>query len=252
MTDHEVFEEQICALLDGELSAEDEAALRSHLEECGECRAFLSSMEVIAGLAAKDLPEAPPDLAGNVMARVRAEAGASRRRKKVFRFPYRSVAVAAAAAAVLWAGARALPVFRDKGAGSPAAGGAAQTFSASSVTADTAAEEASEPEEATGAMVFGTVNGALFADAGEAGDSLAEADTAREPSAPAAAVPVSVSLRGAEIFLDGKPVTLETLAERLDGGPARTAGAELLCEEADPETEAAVRELLARLEIPVH
>ena len=65
MTDHTVFEERICAMLDGELSDGEAAELRAHLDECPECRAFLDAMKAVYGLSAKELPEAPPELSKN-------------------------------------------------------------------------------------------------------------------------------------------------------------------------------------------
>ena len=123
MTDHTVFEERICAMLDGELSDGEAAELRAHLDECPECRAFLDAMKAVYGLSAKELPEAPPELSKNVMERVRTEAGAAadHPRGRVIRFPFRSLAAAAAAALVLWAGARSLPAFRAKSAAPQAA-----------------------------------------------------------------------------------------------------------------------------------
>ena len=76
MTDHTVFEERICAMLDGELSDGEAAELRAHLDECPECRAFLDAMKAVYGLSAKDLPDAPPELSQDGVGRVRADAGA--------------------------------------------------------------------------------------------------------------------------------------------------------------------------------
>ena len=254
MTDHSVYEEQICALLDGELSADEEASLRAHLDGCSECRAFFSAMEAVYGLAAKDLPEAPADLAQTVMAHVRAEARPEDSRTRIFRFPYRPLAAAAAAALVLWAGARSLPIFHAKSADSAlSAAGTVHEFSVSSVQAEEAVEQAAE----TG--TYGTVNGALF---DEAEEDVEEAPSADAPAAvfnSAASAEgardagnhMTIKLHGSEILLDGKPVTLEDLEAILAEADIRATGVELICDGAAGETETAVIDLLSRLEVPV-
>ena len=256
MTDHSVYEEQICALLDGKLSAEEEASIRAHLDGCAECRAFLAAMEAVCGLAAKDLPEAPADMAQAVMARVRAESGPEDSRARIFRFPYRSLAAAAAAALVLWAGARSIPIFHAGSADSAvSASGAVQEFSAASSQSEAVPEEAAEAE------TYGAVNGVLFAEAEETADEESSADApmsaaafdsaaaAEEPRD--AGTPLEVTIRDTEILLDGQPVTLDGMAGILAESDARTTGVELVCDGAAGETEAAVRDLLGRLEIPV-
>ena len=121
MTDHTVFEERICAMLDGELSDGEAAELRAHLDECPECRAFLDAMKAVYGLSAKELPEAPPELSKNVMERVRTEAGAAadHPRGRVIRFPFRSLAAAAAADRLGIDRAQGVPETRGKRKGSP-------------------------------------------------------------------------------------------------------------------------------------
>ena len=256
MTDHSVYEEQICALLDGELSAEEEAPLRAHLDGCAQCRAFLAAMEAVYGLAARDLPEAPADLAQNVMARVRAGAEPEDRRARIFRFPYRSLAAAAAAALVLWAGARSFPMFHTGSADSAvSASGSVQEFSAASSQAEAA------PQEAAQAETYGAVNGVLFSEAEEEFEEAAAVDapmpaaandSAAEQKEPRdAGTPLSITLRDTQILLDSEPVTLDGLAGVLAESDARMTGVELICDGAAEDTEAAVRDLLARLEIPV-
>ena len=255
MTDHSVYEEQICALLDGELSAEEEASLRAHLDGCDECRAFLSAMEAVYGVTAKGLPEAPSGLARNVMDRVRAGAVPAEKKARILRFPYRSLAAAAAAALVLWAGARSLPMFRAKNADSAApAAGAAQSFSISSSAEQSVLEEAAEAE------TYGTVNGVPFAEA-EAADEAAVPAAPMEPAAFDSAAKTeesrdagtasTVTLRGTEILVEGEPVTFEELTEFLSDPDSRPAGVVLVCDGASGEIEAAVRDLLSQLEIPL-
>ena len=262
MTDHAVYEERICALLDGELSAEDESSLRAHLAECADCRAFLAAMEAVYGLAAKDLPEAPADLAQNVMERVRAEAKAAKKTGKIIRFPYKPLAAAAAAALVLWAGARVVPGIRPKGmsASAPAAE-AAQEYSVMAAGADMAvAEEEASPVDAAPmtAADSAAVNSAAYgAAAPEAAPKAAEPiydyETAMYAAAESrdAGEPLPLTVRGGEVLIDGEPVPFDELAERLTERGAADTGVELDGREAEAETLEAVGELLEALGIPV-
>lgn len=234
MTDHTVFEERICAMLDGELSDGEAAELRAHLDECPECRAFLDAMKAVYGLSAKELPEAPPELSKNVMERVLAEAGAAadHPRGRVIRFPFRSLAAAAAAALVLWAGARSLPAFRAKSA---------------APQADEAVEEeavSSEPE------AYGAVNGGMLFDS-ENPLSAPAAEAAPEEGLPASRAVPTVTVHGTALLWNGEPLTLSELEDKLSGAGDYPDGVELALEEPDPETESAVRALLGALNIPV-
>ena len=237
MTDHAVYEEQICAMLDGELSEAEEASLRAHLNECEECRAFLAAMEAVHGLAARDLPEAPAELTKNVMARVRAEAAPEKKTGKIRHFPFKPLAAAAAAAVVLWAGARIVPAFRPKGMSAAApASGEIQAYSA------VAAEEAPEaPQMDMGA----TTNGALYGAAESA--ATAEFDAAAVPVEEA---PPTLTIRGTEVLLDGEPVPLTELEDRLKETNAADLGVELDFDEAAEETVGAIMDLLDELQIP--
>ena len=59
MADHGFFEELICAGLDGELTAEQQAALDAHLAECEQCRAFRDALEAVEGVSTPPLGFAP-------------------------------------------------------------------------------------------------------------------------------------------------------------------------------------------------
>ena len=249
MKDHSMFEEQICALLDGELSARDEASLRAHLDICPECRSFLAAMEAVYGLAAKDLPEAPDGFAQSVMDRVRAESKKEKKIGKVILFRFRQMAVAAAAALVLWAGVRAIPVFRPKGATSADSAPAAQEFSVTAAGADVTEEEMDAAEAPVMASGSAVNNFMAAAPAAEAAEPIQDAgspiyDSAEERAE--AALPV-LTIRGREIFLDGEPAAFDELDELLK----EANGVLFVCEEADAATEAAVRELLEKLEIRI-
>ena len=261
MTDHTVFEEQICALLDGELSDGEAAALRAHLDECPDCRAFLEAMKAVYGLSAKDLPNAPSELSKNVMERVRAEAAAGRSRGRVIRFPFRSLAAAAAAALVLWAGARTLPAFRAKSAASSVAAAGVAQESALPPAEESSAESYVELDDDLEPRGYGAVNGSALFDAsaedsaGLFAESLPSApalapEAAEEEAAASPSVP-TVTVRGSELLWNGEPLTLGELEDRLNGTEDLPDGVELELEVPDPDTESAVRALLEALNIPV-
>jgi len=246
MTDHAVYEEQIGAMLDGELSAEEEAALRAHLDECETCRAFLAAMESVYGLAAKDLPEAPDGLAESVMERVRAQAKPQPKKGKVVRFPYKPLAAAAAAALVLWAGSGLLGVMRPKGMSAAAPAAAGGMMETDPTTADGAAETEAAAE---GPMLFASdaVNSAVQS----AGALSLDADTPMAEFAADAGAAPTLTIRDTEIRLNEEMVTLEDLPEALEALGAEETGVALDVDGADAGIVKAVNELLAEREIPV-
>ena len=107
MKNCEYYEELIGAAIDGEITAEEEAALRAHLEECESCRSFYESLRAISGIE-DELPEPPEDFTASVMAQVRAAApqknAPAKKKTNITRLVTRYGALAAAAAAAIWAG----------------------------------------------------------------------------------------------------------------------------------------------------
>ena len=56
MNECERFQEMISALLDGELSAEEEAELRAHMAECPDCAAMAAAFAAVSeAVAAQDV-----------------------------------------------------------------------------------------------------------------------------------------------------------------------------------------------------
>ena len=260
MTDHSFYEEQIGALFDGELTVAEEQALRAHIAECEQCRAFYAAMEAVCGLAARDLPEAPADLAQNVMERVRApkeDTGQKKKEGKLLHFPARTLAVAAAAAVVVWAGARLLPVF---GAGDSSASAPAQASGAmvaySEVTEAAAQPEydldaAPEAEEALPEAAEDTAGLYGWAAPEAAVNSTASQSAPAEEQWRDAGAALRLTLGAEEILLDGESVTAEELRGRLEEENAAIRGVELRCDGAAEETERAVRALLEELGVPI-
>ena len=69
MSECERFEERISALLDGELSAEEEAELRAHLEQCPDCRAMYEAFAAVG--EAVRAQEVPATLHAGIMSKIR-------------------------------------------------------------------------------------------------------------------------------------------------------------------------------------
>lgn len=71
----------ISARLDGELTAQEEAELSAHLQECPECRAIADDMNNLrSAFSALEEVDAPAELSQSVMSKIKAERGAARRR----------------------------------------------------------------------------------------------------------------------------------------------------------------------------
>ncbi|SMC73117.1 anti-sigma factor family protein [Papillibacter cinnamivorans] len=100
MSGCEFDKERLSAYLDGELSREEAADVREHLENCPECRELLSQFEAIRGGMRELEAEPPADLAGGIMDRVRAEKAPNRYKRH--RFAYGTFVAAAAVVALVF------------------------------------------------------------------------------------------------------------------------------------------------------
>ena len=97
--------ELISGHIDRENTPEEEALLQAHLLECESCRDMMQAfLDMESGL--KQLEEPPADLRENVMAAIRAEASAS---KKKTAKRWGSLAVAAVLVAVIGIGSLGMP-----------------------------------------------------------------------------------------------------------------------------------------------
>lgn len=164
----EYYQELISRLLDADLTAEEEAALRSHLDSCGECRLIYEAFSGVSGMIAESLEEPPKTLHENIMAEIRrAEIKKKNRR-------LRPVLTAAACLAVVLIG-----FFGLKNTLFAAKAVAPMAMYEAAVSEDMAAQEAA-PAEAprpAPAAVAGQ-NNMLFA----AAAAPAEAACAEEPA----------------------------------------------------------------------
>ena len=83
MNECERFEERISALLDGELSAVEEAEVRAHMEHCPECRAMYEAFAAVG--EAIGTQEVPATLHSGIMDKVHAAEKASRTQHTIVR-----------------------------------------------------------------------------------------------------------------------------------------------------------------------
>ncbi|NCC68004.1 MAG: hypothetical protein EOM14_07380, partial [Clostridia bacterium] len=70
VTDCEKYIELISRLVDGELSKEQEAELRAHIDVCPECRRVYDAFSAISDALGSDIAEVPEGLAKGVMYRI--------------------------------------------------------------------------------------------------------------------------------------------------------------------------------------
>ncbi len=73
MSSCEQYQELISRMVDGELSAGEEADLARHIQSCPSCAALFSAFSALSRQIGEDLEEAPLDLKENVMAEIRRE-----------------------------------------------------------------------------------------------------------------------------------------------------------------------------------
>lgn len=97
--------EWISVLLDGELSGDDERALRAHLEACAACRRVFEAYQAVSETLSEDLAEPPEQLKYGVMLRIAAAEETKKRNRRLYR-PMRIAALAACTALILYAGYR--------------------------------------------------------------------------------------------------------------------------------------------------
>ena len=98
MSQCEIYQELISRMVDGDLSAREEADLARHIETCPDCAALFQAFSAISGQIGEDLEEAPFDLRDNVMAEIHRE---EVRRRNRIPTVLRSVLSAAACVALI-------------------------------------------------------------------------------------------------------------------------------------------------------
>jgi len=137
----ERYREQISAMLDDELSAEEQINLQKHIESCASCREYLEMMRYLIDSTKEALVEAPASLCDSVMGEIRAQGNITpiRKTNKVLNFlAGRSFTVIAAAVAAI---VILSPTVMDHLGGMKASGSAASEAELYAQTAAAAAYE---------------------------------------------------------------------------------------------------------------
>ena len=98
MSQCEIYQELISRMVDGDLSAREEADLARHIETCPDCAALFQAFSALSHRIGEDLEESPFDLRDNVMAEIHREE--IRRRNRIPTI-LRSVLSAAACVALI-------------------------------------------------------------------------------------------------------------------------------------------------------
>lgn len=106
MSDCEKYIAMISAQADSELSPEEEAELRRHLEKCPSCRKVRDAFAAISGALEEELVPAPENLASSVMDKINGKKKARHIRLHTWS---RYVAVAACAALIFFSASRSMP-----------------------------------------------------------------------------------------------------------------------------------------------
>ena len=99
MSPCEKYQELISRMVDGELTAREEADLADHIESCTACAALFRAFSAISEQIGGDLEDAPLDLRENVMAEIRRE---EIRKKNRIPTIFRAVMSTAACAAIVF------------------------------------------------------------------------------------------------------------------------------------------------------
>ena len=101
MTACERYEQQISALLDGELPEEEQTALRAHLQTCASCAATYRMFSDLSAVMQDLTAEPPADLTDRISRRLRRKRLFPLRRRKPNRRRWKTVVATAACLAVI-------------------------------------------------------------------------------------------------------------------------------------------------------
>jgi predicted anti-sigma-YlaC factor YlaD len=99
--------EELIDFVEGELSAERTGEIDAHLKTCKECAAYVESLKRTFSVLTEDtVPEPPPGYWTYLPRRVRQQAGAGRRRRRILVFAP-GIAALAVVLMLVWRGTRA-------------------------------------------------------------------------------------------------------------------------------------------------
>jgi hypothetical protein len=171
----EEYQELISRLADGELSADEEAKLRVHMETCPQCRKLYAAFTAISSAAAEELEAPPEDMKDNIMSAVKSTGG-----KVVPIRHWKTWLAAAACFALVLAGAAGTGLFGPKGA--------ASTASSPMYQQSDAAVESSSPDVSAETDKTISSNDAISG-SDAAGNTAGTPDTADSPEKAVASAP---------------------------------------------------------------
>ena len=189
MSDCERFEERISALLDGELSAEEEAEVRAHMAECAECAAMYEAFAAVGAALKADAEDVPDTLHDGIMTKVRMAEKATKTQHRIVRL--RPFLTAAACLIVLVGTVLALKntvgMRKSEASGNASAPAVAYSASGSTTAAGGAAEASADAIEAPKIMAAKVAEGetGVVESAPEAPMATAEQSNAMLDAAPA-------------------------------------------------------------------
>ena len=176
MNSCEEYQELISRLADGELSADEEAKLRVHMETCPQCRKLYAAFTAISSAAAEELEAPPEDMKDNIMSAVKSARG-----KVVPIRHWKTWLAAAACFALVLAGAVGTGLFSPKG-------GAAPTASPAMYKQSDAAAESISPDVSAETDKTISTNDAISG-SGASGNTAGTPDAADSPEKAAASAP---------------------------------------------------------------
>ena len=176
MNSCEEYQELISRLADGELSADEEAKLRAHMETCPQCRKLYAAFTAISSAAAEELEAPPEDMKDNIMSAVKSARG-----KVVPIRHWKTWLAAAACFALVLAGAAGTGLFSPKG-------GAVPTASPAMYKQSDAAAESISPDVSAETDKTISTNDAISG-SGASGNTAGTPDAADSPEKAAASAP---------------------------------------------------------------
>ena len=145
MSPCEKYQELISRMVDGELTAREEADLADHIESCTACAALFRAFSAISGQIGEDLEDAPLDLRENVMAEIRRE---EIRKKNRIPTIFRAIMSTAACAAIVFGVYLGVTLTKEAQLSTASYGAAPTTEERMVLAAEPAPAEALETEEA--------------------------------------------------------------------------------------------------------
>lgn len=172
MQDCSYYDTLISASLDGELTAEEQAALQKHLESCRECRDYQALLRTVSGALRETQVEPPEKLSKGILYKVELEASRKRFRFREWRWTAMAAVICLAVFGVVKLGGLGSGALRNEAADT------AMTATGTSVAGMTAAADSYQykgaVEYSAAGGGFGSGEEERFGVRGETADTAAE------------------------------------------------------------------------------